>query len=117
MMTTNLWISKEGAAVEVELIAEERELMKHREGLTPHVSMAVSKGHSAGELGRMVTRLRCAQNHKMGATKTRTLYRPSDKEMDGRYACLIKIYRVYSKVFGLHIHSPRTQSNFQSCKL
>ena len=24
---------------------------------------------------------------------------------------------VYSKVFGLHIYSPLTQSNFQSCKL
>jgi len=52
LMTTNLWIGKEGAAVEVELAAEERELMKHREGLTPHISMAVSKEHSAGELGK-----------------------------------------------------------------
>jgi len=60
LMTTNLWIGKEGAAIEVELTAKGRELMKHREGLTPHVSMAVSKGHSAGELGGMVTKLRCA---------------------------------------------------------
>ena len=60
LMTTNLWIGKEGAAVEVELATSERELMKHREGLTPHVSMVVSKEHSAGELGKMVTRLRCA---------------------------------------------------------
>uniref|UniRef100_A0A8C4PZT6 Reverse transcriptase/retrotransposon-derived protein RNase H-like domain-containing protein n=1 Tax=Eptatretus burgeri TaxID=7764 RepID=A0A8C4PZT6_EPTBU len=60
LMTTALWIGKEGAAMEVELTAKERELMKHREGLTPHVSMAVSKGHSARELGRMLTRLRCA---------------------------------------------------------
>jgi len=32
-MTTNLWIGKEGAAVEVDLAARERELMKHKKGL------------------------------------------------------------------------------------
>lgn len=91
-MTTNRWIGKEGAAVEVKQAARERELMKHREGLTPYISMAVSNGHSAGELGRMVNRLRCAPEPQDGATNTRTLYWPSDKEMDGRYACLIKIH-------------------------
>ena len=64
LMTTNLWIRKEGAAVEVELAARERKLVKHREGLTSHVSMAVSKGHSAGELGKMITQLRCAPEPK-----------------------------------------------------
>ena len=69
------------------LAASERELMKYREGFTPHISMTVSEGHSSGELGEMVTRLRYAlEPQDRGSENRNTLQ--AVRRGDGWKVCL-----------------------------
>ena len=111
LMTTNLWIGKEGAAVEVELATSERERMKHREGLTPHVAMAVSKEHSAGELGKMVTRLRCAPERQERGSKTWNTFQ-AIRQGDGWKVCLPdQILTCMLQRYEMNSEKPRRQAD------
>ena len=43
--TADLWIGKEGMALEVRTTQEQQEMMQQQSDVTPHITLTVVKGH------------------------------------------------------------------------